>query len=350
MADIAREANVNRITVSRALSRPDLVADETLKRIRAAIEKTGYVPNQIARGLKSGQSRIVSLITPPQMAGVYGAIVERMASALYESGLIVNLFPVLPFDGQQETILREATGWRPAAIVLFGIELSDEAKVTLLGAHAPIVELLYYRDDGQGSCVGYDQQEAAAVLAEHLLERGYDTVFYVHSGNPANRMNALRLSGFASAIEAHGGRLFFQRTEDAEMLAPAHASMTEKDGLIGAELLVAPNFQAGFELMAQLSERGIRPRALLCASDMVAVGALQYCLSHGLSVPGDVAISAFDGTELTSVVRPRLTSLDVPFERVVAQGAEQIVRHVARRDKPAERIRIPASVIHREST
>ena len=52
MIDIAREANVTRITVSRALSRPDLVADETLQRINKAIAQAGYIPDQVARGLK----------------------------------------------------------------------------------------------------------------------------------------------------------------------------------------------------------------------------------------------------------------------------------------------------------
>ena len=107
MSDIARAANVNRITVSRALSRPELVASETLRRINDAIAKTGYIPNQIARGMKSEHSRIVSLVTPPQMSGVYGAILENLASELYKEGLIVNLFPVHGIEGQQEAILLE---------------------------------------------------------------------------------------------------------------------------------------------------------------------------------------------------------------------------------------------------
>jgi len=137
MADVAREARVNRITVSRALSHPELVAEDTLERIRAAIARTGYVPNQIARGLKAEHSRIVSLITPPQMSGVYGAVLERLSAALYESGLIVNLFPVLDIEAQREAVLPELIGWKPAAIVIFGIALVRPASVELAGAQAP---------------------------------------------------------------------------------------------------------------------------------------------------------------------------------------------------------------------
>ena len=350
MADIAREANVNRITVSRALSRPDLVAEGTLKRIQEAIAKTGYIPNQVARGMKSEHSRIVSLITPPQMAGVYGAILERFASALYESGLIVNLFPVLEIEEQRETVLQEATGWRPAAVVLFGIQLSDESQAALLNAHTRVVELMNYREEGPGTCVGYDQREAAMALTDHLQDRGYGTICYVHSANPSNTMNALRLSGFAGAVEGRGGVLFLRQAGDKDRLGAARAAMAAKVDRFGAEIMAMPNFQAGYDLMAELSRDRIMPRALLFASDMVAVGALQYCLSHGVDVPGTVALCAFDGTELTSLVRPRLTSLDLPYERVAQQGAEQIVRHVKDRTAVPQRLKIPARVLQRDST
>ncbi len=350
MADIGREANVNRITVSRALSRPDLVAEDTLRRIQEVIAKTGYIPDQIARGLKSEHSRIVSLITPPQMSGVYGAILERFAFALYESGLIVNLFPVLAVDDQRQTVFREVSGWRPAAIVLFGIQLTDESQTALLSAHAPIVELLNYDENAAGTCVGYDQREAAQSLATHLLDQGYEKICYVHFANSANPMNTLRLQGFAEAIRSRKGSLFLRGTDDGDPLQAMEAAQDSSTEITGVELKSYPTFQAGYTLMERLAERKAIPEALLFASDMVAVGALQYCIAHGLRPRKDVGICAFDGTELTAIVRPSLTSLDLPYERVIQYGAEQIVRHVRDRSAPPEHIKIPTRVLHREST
>ncbi|WP_306119071.1 MULTISPECIES: LacI family DNA-binding transcriptional regulator [unclassified Roseitalea] len=343
MADVAREARVNRITVSRALSHPELVAEDTLERIRAAIARTGYVPNQIARGLKAEHSRIVSLITPPQMSGVYGAVLERLSAALYESGLIVNLFPVLDIEAQREAVLPELIGWKPAAIVIFGIQLTETARQSLLDRHTPVVELLNYRADSPDTCVGYDQAEATEILTDHLLDRGYRRIGYVHSANPLNIMNERRLSGFEKAITARKGTV--------RMLGGTRPAAPAADTWIaGTEIKCFPGFQAGYELMQHLHEHDRMPDALLYASDMVAVGALQYCLSHGLTPARDIGLCAVDGTELTSVIKPGLTSLDFPYERVVEYGAEQILRHVNDRTAAPERIRIPAKVLHRQTT
>lgn len=344
MADIAREANVNRITVSRALSRPDLVAEDTLKRINDAIAKVGYIPDQVARGLKSDRSRIVSLVTPPQMSGVYGAMLEQLALALHSGGLIVNLFPMLNDDTQRETALRELVGWRPAAVVLFGTQLNDAMRSTLNHSHSPVIDLLNYDETGPGACVGYDQTQASFQLAEHLIGRGYRTIAYAHSANPKSSMNAKRVEGFANAIRQGGGQFLALSEEGPEQLA-------DKSGdLIGVELKTEPSFTAGYELMQQLHERGQVPDAMLFASDMVAVGALQFSVSHGLSVPEDVAICAFDGTELTSVVKPSLTSLDVPFERVVELGTREILRLTGEFATEVKKIRVETQVAHREST
>lgn len=350
MSDIARAANVNRITVSRALSHPELVAADTLQRVNETIVKMGYIPNQIARGMKAQHSRIVSLVTPPQMSGVYGAILETLARELYKSNLIINLFPVQGIAGEQEAVLRELAGWRPAAIAVLGTQLTQASVRILRDAHVPLIELLNYDETGPGTCVGYDQREAASALTEHLLQRGYGKVCYVHSARPDSLMNTLRLRGFSDAIVGHNGTLHL-RTKDADDGATAESNALLPRGQVaGIELKSPPSFQAGYELMASLAAWQVMPEAVLFASDMVAVGALQYCISHGLRLRKDIALCAFDGIELTSVVQPRLTCLDLPYERVIAEGARQILARVQDQSTRGDRVRIPVHVLHRDST
>ncbi len=343
MIDIAREANVNRITVSRALSRPDLVADETLQRINKAIAKAGYIPDQVARGLKSERSKIVTLVTPPQMAGVYGSMLEQLALELHAGGLIVNLFPLLDAEEQREATLRELAGWRPAAIVLFGAHLNDNMRETLRNTRSPSIELLNYDENGPLACIGYDQSAAALQLSRHLLDRGYRRMAYVHSANPLSSMNIKRVTGFADGIRNSGGA-FFAVGQDDEF---ANANGPEVRGL---ELKANPTFVEGFELMSRLAASDRIPDAMLFASDMVAVGALQFCLLNGLRVPRDVALCAFDGTELASVVQPGLTSLDAPFEKIAQKGAQEILRLTQDGDSEIRRICVATQIIHRDST
>lgn len=350
MADVAREANVNRITVSRALSHPELVAADTLERIRAAIARTGYIPDQIARGMKTVHSRIVSLVTPPQMSGVYGAILEALSKSLHDVGLIVNLYPLQDDAGQQETILCEIAGWRPAAIVLVGAQLTDTDVRTLSKANVPIVELLGFSETSPGVCVGYDQREASSLLTRHLLDRGYGKICYVHSGRVVGSINKARLDGFAAAITQAGGTVQLRRADEDSGLDSSANEEALAGRVTGIELKCPPNFRTGYDLMARLAAWQARPEAILFGSDMVAVGALQYCLTHGLRLPEDVAVCAFDGIALTSIIHPRLTSLDFPYEQVIAEGARHIIASIESGGRASGHVRIPVRVVRRDST
>ncbi|WDR06496.1 LacI family DNA-binding transcriptional regulator [Devosia rhodophyticola] len=347
MADIAREARVNRITVSRAFSNPELVAKETLERIHAAVAKTGYIPNQIARGLKADHSNIVSLVTPAYMSGVYGQIVEQLSGLLYRSGLVVNLFPVQDVEGHLNVVLRELAGWRPAAIVLFGATLTEESQQIIRNARMPVVELLNYSESSGTSSVGYDHRLAASLLTSHLLDQGYRKICYIHSARAANIINADRLAGFTEAIRVAGGPILLRserdQTNNQQQMAP-------RDHICGIELKSTTAFHAGFELMGKLANWENRPEAVLFASDMVAVGALQYCLVNGIAPGKDIGLCGFDGIELTSVMRPQLTCLDFPYQRVIAEGARQILARATDQSTSDEHIRIPVAVLHRETT
>lgn len=325
MADIAREANVTRITVSRALSHPELVAKDTLERIETAIARTGYIPNQLARVMKVERSRIVSLAAPAQMSGVYGAISEMLTRSLYDSGLVLNHFPLTDHVTQREAALRELAGWRPAVIVMMTGATTEAMAETLRNARAPLVELLSYSPESACTCVGFDQYLAASRLTGHLIDRGYRRIAYAHSGSsPWNNLTETRLRGVFDRISAAG--------------------------IEGTEYRVPPGFTHGARLVGEMSTAGSLPDALLCASDMVAVGALQASLRLGLNVPKDIAICAFDGTELTAVTHPAITSLDYPLERVAQAGTEEIQRLAETPDGPVRRRKIDAQVQPRQTT
>lgn len=319
MADIAREANVNRITVSRALSHPELVAKDTLKRIEAAIARSGYIPNQVARGMRAERSRIVSLAAPVQMSGVYGAISERLTEALHRDGLIINHFPLTDSVSQREAAIREMVGWCPAVIVSISGIITDPMREMLRVSRTPMVELLSYDRESLGSCVGFDNQVALQKLTEHLVDKGHKRIIYAHSANPLNIVNNTRLKGFTDAIAA------------------AH-------GVEGYEYRVSPSFADGSLLVEALLAEGSLPDALLCASDMVAVGVLEGCRRLGIDVPGKMALCAVDGTELTSVAHPTITSLDFPLSRVADEGAEEIRRLASNPNAEPRRVEVDAKV------
>src|SRR5688572_8301037 len=84
--DVARLAGVSAITVSRALNTPAQVSAETLQRVRDAVQRTGYVPNLLAGGLRSSKSRLVAAVVPTLAGPVFLETIEALTAALAERG------------------------------------------------------------------------------------------------------------------------------------------------------------------------------------------------------------------------------------------------------------------------
>ena len=86
LADVAKLAGVSAITASRALNTPDQVSPDALRRVREAVERTGYVPNMLAGGLASTRSRLVAAVVPTIAGPVFLETIQSLTEGLAESG------------------------------------------------------------------------------------------------------------------------------------------------------------------------------------------------------------------------------------------------------------------------
>ena len=182
MQDVADAAGVNRSTVARVIEKPDIVSQKTRSRVEGAINKLGYTPNRLASALRGKRSRIVTVLAPPRLAGVYGAIVTELTNQLSKEGLIVNLFPVLNDAEQNTSIIREALGWSPALLINIGMPLDNNVVEIMKASKIPVVHLFDRPIINFGSCISYDHKAAALSLVSHLISRGNKHIGYVHHG------------------------------------------------------------------------------------------------------------------------------------------------------------------------
>lgn len=292
--DIARHVGVSAGTVSRALSRPEKVLPATRERIQQAAAALGYVPNTIARTLKTQRSGKI-LVTVPDIANPFFAKIlqgaEETAQAADYAVLLGDTQHQPDREERYAQMLRrnEADG-----LIVLGHRLPPTAReiVQQLGPRAPVVNGCEF-DPALGiPSVHIDNAAAARAAMEHLYGLGHQRIAVV-GGPPDNPLHRQRLEGAKAAARARG-RL-------RQLI------------LVPGDFSVESGYAAARQLLAQGTGA---PTAAFCFSDQMALGVLAACRDLGLGVPRDVSVIGFDDLASSRYLNPPLTTISQPMREI----------------------------------
>lgn len=290
MADVAREVGVSIMTVSRVINNKGDVSPATRQRVVVAIERLGYRPSSIARGLATHHTGTLGLVIPDVANPFFAEVARGVEQVAYAEGYNVFLCNTDEDPERELDVLGSLEEKRVDGIVLCSSRLSSDDIRLVVESH-PAVTLVNRRVDHLGPGVGVvrvDDVTGGRLATEHLLARGH------------------RMIGFLSGpSESHSGKLRLQGYREA----------LDKAGLAFNEHWVAgcaPVAEAGRIAALGLLQQAPELTALLCYNDLVAVGVLQACAEGGRRVPDDVAVVGFDDIPLAALVRPPLTTCRVP--------------------------------------
>lgn len=299
MKDVAKHAGVSVSTVSYVLNDSGPVAPDRRARVLSAVQALKYAPNESARGLKRRSTLPIGLVVPDlsnQFFALLAEGVERAASA--RDVLVVLCAPEA--SGVSESVTaRLLRSQRLRGVVYLSGAAGPGAAVLELTNLGPVVLVDEQMPGFDLPAVVSDNRRGARELATHVLEQGHTRVAVI--GGPTVLWTAQqRLAGFREAFAAAG---------------------LDPDGV---PVLVGDYHQeCGGELAAQVlaAGPGERPTALLCANDLMAVGAMQYCRSAGIEVPAEVSIVGFDDLPLSRLLTPRLTTVAQPAREMGHRAA-----------------------------
>lgn len=320
--DVADAAGVTRITVSRFIRQPGLVAEPTAARIRNAIAQTGYVPNQQAGHLASGASRLVAALIPNVGHSIFAETIQGLTEGLRESAYEVLLLSTGYSMDREETQLRALTGWAPGAIVVTGRHHSPGALDILRDAQAsgtPVVEIW----DNPGTRVpsegfaqiGFDHFVAGQAMAAHLIDRGHRALAYVDSGVPEDFRAHERGEGFIDQAKSSGVSVKLLRAEQGDA------------------------FDAGRAVLAQLlAVKRKPPTAVGFANDHLACGALLEATRQGLAVPAQLALLGFGDFPIGRQMVPALSTMRPPIAEMGSAAAEAVLNAVSDEIAPQSRV------------
>ena len=294
LADVAAMAGVSTGTVSRSLSRPEMISEETRDRVMQAVQKLGYVVNGAARALAMRRSHTIGAVILKFGSSNFAQVVEGLESEVAKKGYTLLLSAPVP-DGKTEfTALAAMLARGVDAIALLGFEGLEQTTEIL--ARYPIPHAHLWGDPkGGGHCIGLDESRNGRIALEHLAELGHQEIGLIwgQTQGPLRYRSRLRLQGVKAAAKKHGLHI-------------------NPDACIYTE----HGFEQGRHAAKQLLSASTGITAILCASDYLAVGAMRGLQESGLRVPRDMSVASFNDNDFSAYVNPPLTTLHIPIREV----------------------------------
>ncbi|MBB5430213.1 LacI family DNA-binding transcriptional regulator [Nocardiopsis composta] len=284
---IAEEAGVSIASVSRVFNGQP-VREETRIRVMAAAERVGYVPNAVARSLKSSRTDQVAFAVEDIGNPVYLAMLRQIQPVLKEAGYRLVLHSTGADTDEEIEVLR-GLGQRYAdGLIISPIRVTERHLAEFRKAPAPVVVIGSLSEDSPVDNVRADSRTGVELAVDHLLGLGRRRIGFV-DGPLDTVPGGARDEGYRAAMARRG--------------LPVDEDLVHVGGFDRA---------TGAAAMRRMLHGGAPiPDALLCANDLIALGVLDELRSAGLAVPHDVAVVGMDDTDLAAASWPALTSVSL---------------------------------------
>jgi LacI family transcriptional regulator len=304
--DVAAQANVSAMTVSRVLNTPELVSVKTKERVEKAIKTLGYTPNAVARGLK-GSTRTLALIIPDISNSFFTQIVhgaEKVSRQFNYTLFLGNSDASLEVE---QHYLQKMLGHQIDGLLI--VPMGNGSRKMLEQAQSKGVPVVLIDSKVPGlkadKVVG-DNLRGGFELTQHLIKLGHRRIGLI-SGRQNISTITERQRGYKQALQQH--RLPFR----PEYLVPTDFSREEGHKAVRA-LLALPK----------------RPTAFVMLSNVIAIGVLEALHEAGLRVPEDIAVVCYEDIEHASALQPFLTVMAQPAYDFGRIGAEFLLKRIAK--------------------
>lgn len=294
LADVAAMAQVSTGTVSRALSRPEMISQETRNRVMQAVNTLGYVANGAARTLAMRRSKTIGAVVLKFGSSNFSQLVEGLESMLTDKGYTL-LLSAPQADGVAEfSALRAMLARGVDAIALLGFDHGQETNDILSRYQVPHAHMWSDPRHG-GNFIGLDEAKNGRIAIEHLSELGHRKigVIWGHIGGPTRFRSRLRFEGLENAASDLG----------IEIL-PQACIYTEH------------GFEQGRQAISDILDRQSDVTAIVCASDYLALGAMNGLHLRNKCPGKDLSIISFNDNDFSAYVHPPLTTIHLPIREM----------------------------------
>lgn len=338
MADVAKHARVSRTAVSFVLSNREnaSISAETKHRILEAVQVLGYRPNAGARALASQRSDWYGLVTEIVTAPFAVNIIKGAQDQAWLDKRFLLIASTEQAAGQSDS---KHAGMEDAAVeklleqrvagILYAATWHRAVHVPEIVHEIPTVLINCFDAEGVLPSIVPDERGGGRRATERLLAAGHTRIGFINL-DPDIPAAVGRLEGYREALKQAGVEL------DPELIVSGHATA---DG----------GYEAACVLLDRKGKDG-RPTALFCANDRMAMGAYDAIKERGLAIPQDIAVIGFDNQELIAAyLRPKLTTVALPFEKMGALGVQTLAALTAGQPITADQQLVDCPLLERSS-
>ena len=333
--DVAKRAGVSRSVVSYVLNNgPRKVSEETRKRVLDAIYDLEYRPNEYAQRLKQGSDAVqntIGIVTGGKGYNLierpyYNIILSGLYDYAYQQNQQISFLAY--WDALKDPIFfnKHIHEYEISSLVFILPSLIPDRKedVALLEQIINRIPRIVCLEETVFDLptVLFDRAEAARTAMDHLIGLGHERIAFV-------AINDQRLTGHKQALLAHN-LAYDERLVD--FLEPTSAPA-----------------QSAYDMTARLIGSHVEFTAIFTATDEAAIGAIAAVKDHGLRVPEDIAVASIDNIEMASMVRPALTTVDIPKRTLARFAIQSLQTQKEFPDQSQVSMLVPTKLIIRES-
>lgn len=303
-------ANVSTATVSRTLSSPALVTEETRRAVIEAVERSGYRVNQTARNLRRRQAGAIVVLVPNIGNPFFSRILAGIEAKASQAGLSVLIADTRQPHADEGPLSEYLHNNRADGILVLDGSLSDGFFSAGGRAHPPIVYACEWSEGTKLPSIRFDNAGGAALAVEHLADLGHRRIGHI-LGPGDNVLTHERRRGFESALHARGLPL-------------------RSDWYFDGDFTLASGAAAALRWLARTD----RPTAITTSSDEMACGFMSELYRHGVAVPRDVSVVGFDDIDIAERFIPALTTIHQPRMEIGETAAETLIGLIRAEDRP----------------
>jgi LacI family transcriptional regulator len=328
IADVAREAGVSMMTVSRVINNKGAVSAATRQKVQDVIDRLNYRPSGIAHSLATRQTGTLGLVIPDVSNSFFADVARGAEHIAYAEGYNIFLCNTEEDPQRELTVMSSLEEKRVDGVVLISRLQSQQLSDAL--QHLPTTVLINRQPNKTAGLLAVgtvclDDVAGGQLAVRHLLDRGHRAVGFL-AGPVTSYSGQARTQGYLQSLLTAGAPF--------DPGWKRYCSPTVEGGQAAARALLAAHPQV---------------TALFCFNDLVAVGALQVCAELGRRVPEDIAVVGYDDIPLAALVTPSLTTCRAPRYELGAEAVRLLLKQIREDVETGEEIVLQTQLVIRAS-